>query len=579
MRLSLALLALLLAQQVQILPAPQQPPRDVRPRSEPTGTSVIRGKVVAADTGMPIRRAALNLSYATPTAPVAQQPVADRVIRPRQSTTDAQGGFEFTNLPAGSYRIFASPGQYSAQYLGGQYGAKRPGDLGKPIELAAGQVVDKVVIALSRGAVIAGRVTDDTGEPIARVQVYGLWFSPGSSRGQRNNPGMQTDDLGQFRLYALQPGEYVVIAEARSNTFVPPNAILDREEDPTGLMTTYYPGTADEATAQRVRAASGRETAGIEIRMVQGRLYRLAGTVMDSQGRPAARVNGSIMQRGLSGFPNFGGGFSTDEQGRFQMRNIAPGTYRLMIRPRTDVVDGVPKTDGAESANIPLTISADVENLMIVTTPGVTIMGQVVFEQGPPSPFPTQMRVTTMSAEPGMDFGMNPQPAVVQPDMTFTIKGMTGEYLLRTGAPNAYLKAVMLGSDDITDTPREFKPQDRVTIVLTSRASTLEGTVTDAKGAPTDSGIIMFSEDKAGWRPNSSRTRRNASDGSGHFRITGLMPGRYYILAAPRERLNMPPNVDASFFEELVKDATTILIGEDEQRTVDLKVIPTPGGD
>ena len=585
-RLLSVLPVFLLSLRVQGLPSPPQPPRDVVQRPEATGAGVIRGRVVTADTGMPIRRATVNLSYSGPSRPASDSQiaatgssVAPPPVRPRQSTTDAQGVFEFTNLPAGSYRIFASPGQYSAQYLGSQYGAKRPGDLGRPIELSAGQVVEKVTVALLRGAVIVGRVTDDAGEPIARVQVYGLWFPPGSSRGQRNSSGGQTDDLGQFRLYGLQPGEYVVVAEARNNTFVPPNMTVDREEDSTGLLTTYYPGTADESSAQRVRAAAARETAGVEIRMVAGRLYRVSGTVTDSQGRPAARVNGNIMQRSAGGFPNFGGGFSTDEQGRFQMRNIAPGTYRLMIRPRPPGSEGASTTDPTESANIPLTVSADIENLVIVTTPGITITGQIVFEQGPPSPMPTQMRVFTASAEPGMDFGMNPQPAVVQPDLTFTIKGMMGEYLLRAGVPNVFLKSVVVGGEDVTDTPHEFKPQDRVTIVLTSRASTLEGTVTDTKGTPApEMAVMVFSEDKAAWRMNSLRTRRASSDSTGHFRIPGLLPGRYYILAAPRERLMVPPSVDLSFFESLIKDATTVLIGEDEQRTVDLKVVASSEG-
>jgi hypothetical protein len=125
----------------------------------------------------------------------------------------------------------------------------------------------------------------------------------------------------------------------------------------------------------------------------------------------------------------------------------------------------------------------------------------------------------------------------------------------------------------VTDTPHEFKSGDRVTIVLTSRASQLEGSVTDATGQPvTSAGIILFSEDKASWRSNSIRTRRGSPDQNGHYRMTGLMPGRYFIAALPRERLSGPPP-DAAFFEELAKEATSLVIGDDEQRQVDLKLI------
>jgi hypothetical protein len=154
---------------------------------------------------------------------------------------------------------------------------------------------------------------------------------------------------------------------------------------------------------------------------------------------------------------------------------------------------------------------------------------------------------------------------------------MLGAFVLRTGAANQFLKAVMLGGEDITDTPREFKNGERVTVILTSRASVLEGNVTDGKGQPaTEAGLILFSEDKASWRSTSIRTRRSGTDQTGHYRMTGLMPGRYFIAAVPRERMALPfPGPE--FFEQLSKEATSLVIGEDDQRQVDLKVLPGSG--
>jgi hypothetical protein len=56
------------------------------------------------------------------------------------------------------------------------YGGKKPNgpgssDLGQPVRLAEGQSFDKAVIALPRGGVITGRVTDENGDPVTRVQV------------------------------------------------------------------------------------------------------------------------------------------------------------------------------------------------------------------------------------------------------------------------------------------------------------------------------------------------------------------------------------------------------------------------
>jgi hypothetical protein len=577
------LLTLALTPQVGSVPAPQ-PPRDAVPRPEASGTGIIRGHVVAADTGSPIRRANVSLS-ATMRSPVPPARTGNATSAPtqpinflsRQTIANAEGAFEFRNLPPGKYTLHASPGQFSAQYLGLPFGARRagPGVSGTPIDLAAGQVFEKATISLPRGSVIVGRVTDDTGEPIARAQVYGLWLPPGSRRGLRNGAGAQTDDLGQFRLYGLEAGEYVIVAEARSQTFVPPNSTLPDDEESSGMLTTYYPGTADEAAAQRVRATVARELAGIEIRMVQGRLYRLSGMVLDSQGKPSSNVYASLVQRTPGGLTS-GSGFQTDTQGRFQMRNVAPGTYRVIVRPRFE--NGKPDIE-AESANVPLTINADLENILITTTPAATVTGQIVFDPGPPPESSGTLRVGAVPGDPNEAYGPRPESAVIQPDWTFTLKGLMGEFVLRTGRLGAFLKSVLLGAEDITDVPHEFKAGDKVTIVLTSRASTLEGTVLGPSGAPTpDAGVILFPEDKSLWRTTSIRVQLAVSDANGHFRIRGLPAGRYYVLAGEREQVFLAgPLRDTSYFEGLVKDATIVVVGEDEQRTIDLRLVDRGG--
>ena len=606
----------------QLTPIQGQTPRDTVRRPDPVGTAIIRGRVVAADTGSPIRRAMVSLQPMTPPPPPASPPPpgspssaastqtitlgdgSQRTVtssvslnitnmgRPRTATTDAQGAFEFKALPAGRYRLFANPGQYAAAYMASAYGARRsnaPGsdgiaigaaDTGVPIDLTDGQRFDKATIALSRGAVITGRVTDENGDALSRVQVYTMLLPPGSSRPQRTGAAAQTDDLGQFRLYGLAQGDYLVVAEARGPTFVPPNAI-ENDDDGIGFLTTYFPGTADESSAQRVRTRLATETPGAEIRMVTGRLFRISGMVTDSQGRTSTRMNGSLVRATGNSVSSFG--FSTDEQGRFQMRNIPPGSYKLVVRGRLTGPQDNSQNDVPETAVVPLLLNADVEGMVVVTSPGVAITGQVVFEQGPPQLPPgqtaLQMRVNAAPGDPQNNAGLpSPQPAVVNPDLTFTMKGLVGEYLLRANAGGQFLKAVTVGGEDITDTPREFKSGDRVTIVLTSRASTLEGAVTDDKGAPVaEASIVVFSEDKASWRFNSIRTRRSSTDPTGRYRMTGLLPGRYYILAGPRERLIISPaSQDASFFEQLSKEATTFVIGEDEQRQVDLRM--TGGG-
>jgi hypothetical protein len=411
-----------------------------------------------------------------------------------------------------------------------------------------------------------------------------MYFAPGSTRGLRNSGGMQTDDLGHFRLYGLMPGEYVIVAEARGPTFVQPNAPPETEDDKIGFMTTYYPGTPDEAAAQRIRAKTATETPGVELRMVTGRLFRVSGTITDSQGRAASRVNGQLVKRIGTGSTS-GYGFSTDEMGRFQMRNIAPGTYRLVVRGRIGGPPSEPAPGEApEFGSIALNVASDLEGIVVTTAPGATISGQIVFEpaprQLPAGQQSFQMRVNAQYGESEMAGGPPPSPGIVTPDLTFTMKGLNSEMLLRTSGPNMFLKSVTVSGRDVTDTPYEFKNGDQVTIVVSTRSSTLEGIVTDSTGKPvTDAGVIVFAEDKGLWRMNSTRTRRGSVDSTtGKYRVSGLMPGRYIVVATTRERLNgSSSGLDVAFFEPLAKEGTAFVIGDDEQRQVDLRVI-TPGG-
>jgi hypothetical protein len=536
------------------------PPGAMRGESPDQNIAASRGIAVAGGGGQP--------------APMA----------PRRATSDSDGQFEFAGLPAGSYRVSAAPAQYASQYLPMSYGANRPAgpywvEPGQPIELKDGQTLDKLVIALPRGGILAGRVTDENGDPLARVQVYTLAFPPGVTRGQRSSAGMTTDDLGQFRLWGLSPGEYVVVADARMNTFLGPNAPPETEEERLGYVTTYYPGTVDELSAQRVRVKAGEETQGIDIRVGVARLYHVSGSVVDSKGNPVVGGNGQLMRRGAAagGSPGF---FAfTDPKGQFQIRNVPPGEYRFIFRPAQTVV---PFSDDrtrepVEMASVPVSIgSADIDDLMVVTSLGVTVTGHIVFEQGPPTVNVTTMRVMAVPLSLEDSAGVpSPQPATIREDATFALKGLMGEYGLRVSIPNQFIKSVTVNGQDVTDVPREFKSSDRVTITVTSRVSTIEGNVTDIRDVQlAEAGIILFSEDKASWRFTSIWMKRTGLDANGHFRIIGLLPGRYYIAAVPRQRLTLPAGGDTTgFFEQLAKEATSVVVGADEQRTVDLRLL------
>ena len=168
-----------------------------------------------------------------------------------------------------------------------------------------------------------------------------------------------------------------------------------------------------------------------------------------------------------------------------------------------------------------------------------------------------------------------PPAAPVASNLQFTIWELFGPcYIRAIGLPPRYaMKAVLLGGTDITDRPFEFKPghDQQLQVILTGRTSTLTGTVADERGEPaSEVSVLILPEDKSSWRWGSPRLRiTTASDGK--FRMPGVLAGTYRVIAVPRDRRPSRSD-DPGVFEPFVKDATTVVVGEDETRTVDLRV-------
>jgi hypothetical protein len=560
--LLLLLLALLLAAHPT---AQKLPPRDGTNHNAAANTGTIRGRIIAADTRKPTFRASVSLSW-VPTSSGRSTPVSSR-----QAVTNMAGWFEFTNVPAGSYRLLALPGPLSPQYVRIGYGAERPiGDRSESIEVVAGRTTEGITIALPRGAVISGMVTDDFAEPLTRVEIVPVWFAGPGSRGQRFNTPVMTDDLGRYRLYGLLPGEYLVLATAANRDPVDGDA-----EELPGFVSTYYPGTADYATAQRVRVTDAREVSGIDFRLARGRKYSISGNVTDSGGRPLVGAEGQLVPRLTASFSGPVNRFTTTDDGAFAIARVEPGQYYVAVREsherRTVAADGVPSD--REVTTVPVDVTtADVEGLTIATKPGVTITGQVVFEPPGPKTLPANLRVIAEGFDTNA-FVWPAPAALVGLDLSFTMRSLMSECMLRIVLQGWFVKSVTLDGRDISDDRRQFKPGERVTILLSSSGSTVEGTVSVPDGKPAvGSAVIMFAQDRAGWTTTSVRLRRAQVESNGRFKITDLPPGAYYIVAGARERVYQPGAIAPSYFEALTGDASTIVMGDRERRSVALKM-------
>ena len=101
------------AGQLQINPS-DMPTQMLRPGQQAkTGTGKLRGRVVAADTGSIVRR--------------AQVRIGSPDIGTKTAFTDAQGRYEFKDLPAGRFNLSVAKSGFVTM----QYGQTRPFEAGE----------------------------------------------------------------------------------------------------------------------------------------------------------------------------------------------------------------------------------------------------------------------------------------------------------------------------------------------------------------------------------------------------------------------------------------------------------------
>jgi hypothetical protein len=110
--------------------------------------------------------------------------------------------------------------------------------------------------------------------------------------------------------------------------------------------------------------------------------------------------------------------------------------------------------------------------------------------------------------------------------------------------------------------------------VLTNGGGTVAGTISDEKGAPVrDQAVVLFPVDRSRWTMESTGVLSGRSDKDGRYMIRGVRAGQYRIAAIDRAGLSRLYTDRASLLESLFDAATSVTVGEDEQRQVDLRLV------
>jgi hypothetical protein len=184
---------------------------------------------------------------------------------------------------------------------------------------------------------------DPQGEPLQDVSIRAIRRDASTGSGVASAPNVadllrqtgRTNDLGEFRLYGLPPGDYIVVASPQ------PFGFATAAVSTAMLPETFYPGSPDATGAQVLTVVAG-QTVVIDFSLFAAATFSVSGAVVDENGAPVPGATVTIaVDHGAADTGRLEhvvgaayGGISaghlttrTDSTGRFTLGKITSGAY------------------------------------------------------------------------------------------------------------------------------------------------------------------------------------------------------------------------------------------------------------
>jgi hypothetical protein len=450
----------------------------------------------------------------------------------RSTTTDEEGNFRFTDLPARAYIINVVRSREYVEPPAASGGAER----------RYYRIGETANIALIKGGVITGRVTNAAGEPLIGMRMSAIRVRDAEARPSQTaatSPQRTTDDRGVYRIYGLQPGRYIVVAN--SSLGYSGGALY------YGEAPTYYPSSTRDAAAE-VTVASGSEASGIDIRYRGEPGYAVSGKITgadlaESTGTLAVYLNQATTAAG------FGVIFIYPNQGsaNFAFYGVPDGEYELS----TESYD-INRVDGFSSQPRRVTVKgADATGIELKLAPQSSIAGKVVLEtlaercdeKRRPAPEEIILQVRRDDAvkapPPALSF---PRDASANEKGEFLLRRLNpARYRLQVNMPDEswYLKSLTApapaGIVDIARSGIPLKAGERVsgiTVTIAEGAASLRGSV-----APHEEGARLPAKMTVHLVPAETASADDALryaeagvERDNSFEFKNLAPGKYRLL-------------------------------------------------
>jgi len=472
----------------------------------------ISGTVVSAATGEPLDRANVSLTLSRDFAAV------------QSMQTGPDGHFVFDHLPAAKYSITGS----HRGFLSASYDQHEQYSTG--IVTGEGLSSENLGLRLIPGAVIAGVVAEDSGDPVenARVSLYRQTQDSGVEKIQVAS-STNTDDTGAYEFTGLAPGDYFIAASGRpwyadngqgmiraSNG---PEAPRDIPHAPLDLVyaTTFYADVTNPDDATPIPLKGGDR---VQINFAMHplpALHLLVHTPVPDDPRQANLISTPVLAQQM---------FGTSEFTETNSRYIAPGLTEISIAPGEYQIhlSGGSTTPWERLTTINISSDQAVDAGTGLLTANVT--GKLTMASGEALPQNAAVSLTPSNGQNGNGSG-------VSKDGSFELTSvLPGKYRL-DGWINGkhFFVAKLAATGAQVDGNQITIGSNPVMIAATVYADpNLEVTGfarKDGRPAP-GAMIVLIPHDPAN---NRDLFRRDQSDSDGSFSLLDVIPGKYTVVA------------------------------------------------
>lgn len=513
---------------------------------------IVTGRVVTAAEGNPLKSARVSL--------IPEHQRSHNEIHSVSSDTD--GHFTLRDVPPGRYRFFAAhPGFVEQHYKAGI------NDDGPIFSIKSGEKVSDVLFRLVTAAVITGRVSNEDGEPMQRIEVVALRRPSEEEIEDIDVPRLhkiemervssaESDDRGLYRIFGLKPGEYFVKAEdslqARSG-YVDESYFV-KQSLGSEFGSVYYPGVTQTAQAQVIPIKAGEE-AQADITMRRVKTVEIAGRVIGPTGPDA---NAMIRLESADGTgSDFNRHDTTDEKGNFRFRNIPEGTYYVVAYQRQA---GTFSYEQRARQKVEVT-GDNIDALTISLGTGVTIQGRLKLEGSGVSL--DRIHLALASVE---DDGLAGGRSDVKKDGSFEFNSVRDDsYAITVWGldRDAYVKSAMRGPDDLLEkgVQVEGSSSGKIELALSSDGAQLEGVVSDDEGPAIGARVRLVPDSLTPY--NHLRVQRATTDQLGHFSITNIAPGKYKL------RARAMASSEAGAYKA---EPRAVTLSENDRQTMEIKL-------